>query len=72
MQKWEYLEVIYADVVTSVNGKTIGEVGLLRAKGPKVWEFLNEMGQQGWEVVGLASWGDAGWSRVLLKRPLDG
>ncbi len=36
-------------------------------------EQLNELGQQGWEAVGLSlKYGDLmAWPVVLLKRPLD-
>ena len=73
MQKWEYLTAntmlhkkVEADfVVTHVNGKAAGNIGTLFSKTttPNVWDFLNAMGKEGWELVG-------GTQDVLfLKRP---
>jgi hypothetical protein len=62
MTKWEYLVV------------PLEEAGGLkkRADGIKP-EQLNDLGQQGWEAVGLTlKKGDlVAWPVVLLKRPVE-
>jgi hypothetical protein len=62
MQKWEYL------VVPLEAAKKLKKGSL--ALPP---EQLNELGEQGWEAVGLSlKQGDlVAWPVVLLKRPLE-
>lgn len=67
MQKWEYLWIRVApnDRVFSINERSIGEVPLFRqTKGPSIWEVMNELGEQGWEAVGVAD-----SYIIVMKRP---
>jgi hypothetical protein len=63
MYEYEYLVVNANSEVIEINGKKI--------KSVKVWEVLSNRGKGGWEVVGLAAFGDYGWQRMILKRPLS-
>ncbi len=62
MQKWEYL-VVPLEQVKKLKKDSAG-------LSPS---FLNELGAQGWEAVGLSlKYGDLlAWPVVLLKRPLS-
>ena len=74
MQKWEYLyiEINLSNVVEKINGQWVAEGNVFTGiKGKKTWEFLNILGQEGWEAVGIdiinvqaASYGRS----LLLKR----
>jgi hypothetical protein len=61
-QEWEYL------VAPLQEAK-----GLKKADDPWTPERLNELGEQGWEAVGLSlKYGDlVAWPVVLLKRRLN-
>ncbi len=59
MAKWEYMVwKVCRDTVLSVDDKTVGRViaGFMgvQAEGPTFSEFLNQAGDQGWEVVGMS------------------
>lgn len=76
MQKWEYLRVhgTFMNnmwIAHSVNGQEIGEKnnwlttissGSLK-KHPNLDDFINELGEQGWEMVNYSS------GFYLFKRP---
>jgi hypothetical protein len=72
MQKWQYhylmLNANYE--VLEVNGEKYQSLSFFRA-GEKVWDTLNRFGQEGWEVVGFSTWGERGWERIILKRPVQ-
>lgn len=73
MQKWEYLDVyvdrevakVTAYKVRLVNGQELPNW----SKGPHYIQYLNTLGQQGWEL--LSVWGTAGGTIELFhfKRP---
>jgi hypothetical protein len=69
MQKWEYLSLyIIGDKPYSQNGerKSFYEAGHAHKDW---WEYLNQLGSNGWELVGVTQ-DDGGrpcW--LLLKRP---
>ena len=76
MTKWEYLYVeVYKNEVREINGKMVGEFkGLLTIVGrPKISEFLDKSGQDGWEVISMCTASEsAGQWRLILKRPIQG
>jgi hypothetical protein len=74
MQKWEYLWVHVEDrKVLYINGQEVG--GWSDAKNDGIPQFLNKMGGEGWEAVGVSPSGHGGSGSnhtiVLLKRPLE-
>ena len=79
MQKWEYMKLWVTDQkVLQVNDQKVGDYGFFSgAKGPPLHEYLNHVGQEGWEVVGLSPATDCGERGgsvviiVILKRPLS-
>ena len=67
MQKWEYLYVVaYEDNVQRINDeKPVRDTS-------KLPNFLQEVGQDGWELVGLTPYSDgASRCRLIFKRPLS-
>ena len=75
---WEHLYVIIDNLgyVQSINEKSVDKPGLFNNNpGIKVWDFLNSMGHEGWEVVTMAiTHGNPQvLTRILiLKRQIDG
>lgn len=76
MQKWEYMQVMVAidkldsrkrgNIVLSVNGGKQYYLG----EEPDVPGYLNWLGEQGWEMAGIISWGMAQEGGTLFfKRP---
>ena len=39
-------------------------------RAPKIWEYLNQLGGEGWELVGVAGGPSGGVYLYTLKRPL--
>ena len=69
MQKWEYSVVrTYGGVVMLTNGQEVGKIVNSQPVGQMLYEYLNEVGEDGWEVVGLAE--ARGGVEVVLKRPI--
>lgn len=74
MNKWEYMHIeVYKNEVRYVDGKDVGEYkfGLPAPKleGPDITETLNNLGQQGWEIAGIAPASTMAMSwRLILKR----
>lgn len=64
--------------VTFVNGEWVGDPDVLEVREqmfdscPNLWDFLNQMGPEGWELVAayslVASDGQH-FERLILKRP---
>jgi hypothetical protein len=77
--KWEYMVwTICHGVILTVDNKTVGRVvtGFMgvQADGPVFTEYLNQAGDQGWEVVGISPTHQEPdvtdiQSLVVLKRP---
>ena len=69
MQNWEYLVVrTYGGVVMLTNGQEVGKLVNSQPVGEMLFEYLNEVGEDGWEVVGMAE--ARGGVELVLKRPL--
>ncbi len=69
MDKWEYKVVrTYGGVVMMTNGQELGKIVSNQPVGVMLFEYLNEVGEEGWEVVGMAE--TRGGIELVLKRPL--
>ena len=69
MDKWEYKVVrTYGGIVMLTNGQEVGKIVNNQPIGQLVYEYLNESGQEGWEVVGMAE--TRGGIELVLKRSL--
>lgn len=67
MDKWEYLVArTYGGVVMMVNGQEVGKIANNQPVGEMLYEYLNEVGEDGWEVVGMAE--TRGGIELVLKR----
>lgn len=68
MQKWEYMVIrSYGGVVMLVNGQETAKMVGTQAVGDLLHEFLSGVGEDGWEVVGMA--GVREGAEIVLKRP---
>lgn len=69
MDKWEYKVVrTYGGVVMLTNGQEVGKIVSNQPVGELLYEYLNKVGQEGWEVAGMAE--TRGGIELVLKRPL--
>ena len=69
MDKWEYKVVrTYGGVVMLTNGQEVGKIVNNQPVGQMLYEYLNELGEEGWEVVGMAE--TRGGIELVLKRSL--
>lgn len=75
-QKWEYLTVdrvvtTGGALIMRVNGQDIGERGGRHhdRKYPTLYEYLNELGDRGWELSGLDG-GQYIFKRLLADAPV--
>ena len=67
MIKWEYKGVrTYGGVVMLTNGQEVGKIVNNQPVGELLFEYLNEVGEEGWEVVGMAE--TRGGIELVLKR----
>ena len=67
MNKWEYKVVrTYGGVVMLTNGQEVGKIANNQPVGEMLYEYLNEVGEEGWEVVGMAE--TRGGIELVLKR----
>jgi hypothetical protein len=67
MDKWEYKVVrTYGGVVMLTNGQEVGKIVNNQPVGVMLYEYLNEVGEEGWEVVGMAE--TRGGIELVLKR----
>ena len=70
MQKWEYMVVMgISNLVSLINGKRAEDLKIPLfgpIKGKDVYEFINELGSQGWEAVSITT--ESSRFTVLLKR----
>jgi len=69
MDKWEYKVVrTYGGVVMLTNGQEVGKIVNNQPVGELLFEYLNEVGEEGWEVAGMAE--TRGGIEVVLKRKM--
>ena len=69
MDKWEYKVVrTYGGVVMLTNGQEVGKIINNQPVGQLLYEYLNELGEEGWDVVGMAE--TRGGIELVLKRTL--
>jgi len=69
MQKWDYMVVrTYGGVVMKVDDKEVGQLINGQPMGEMLYEYLDGLGRDGWEVVGMA--GVREGLELILKRPL--
>ena len=69
MQKWEHMVIrSYGGVVMHVNGQETAKMVGTQPVGEMLYEFLGNVGEDGWEVVGMA--GVREGTEIVLKRPL--
>ena len=72
MQEWEYIEVT---VPMRDDGKSVriylnGEESLPESKTSVLYEFLNKLGKQGWEMVSFAFYPNR-TAFYYFKRPVQ-
>lgn len=68
MQKWEYMVIrIYGGAVMLINGQEVGSMVANQPVGEMQYEYLNRVGEEGWDVVSTA--GVRGGTDIILKRP---
>lgn len=69
MQRWEHMVIrSYGGVVMLVNGQETANIVGTQPVGEMLYEFLSHVGEDGWEVVGMA--GVREGLEIVLKRPL--
>ena len=69
MDKWEYKVVrTYGGVVMLTNGQEVGKIVNNQPVGEMLYEYLNGVGEEGWEVAGMAE--TRGGIELVLKRML--
>ena len=69
MDKWEYKVVrTYGGVVMLTNGQEVGQIVNNQPIGEMLYEYLNEVGEESWEVVGMAE--TRGGVELVLKRSM--
>lgn len=74
MQKWEYMIIraLTTDsgyVLTNINDENVAKTKGFKVEGQSLVEYLNQMGQNGWEIVSFAAEGTS--NKFVLKRPID-
>lgn len=69
MQMWDYMVIrSYGGVVMMVDDKDVGKMESGQPMGQMLYEYLDGLGRDGWEVVGMA--GVREGLEIILKRPL--
>lgn len=69
MDKWDYMVIrSYGGVVMKVDEKEVGQLVGNQPMGEMLYEYLDGLGRDGWEVVGMA--GVREGLEIILKRPL--
>ena len=77
MKNWEYLYALAEkNEVVEVNNAMIGTAlrGFVTTYTgrPTLTDFLNQSGQEGWELVGMSPMGEVGTTlRLIFKRPMN-
>jgi thioredoxin-like negative regulator of GroEL len=68
MQKWEHMVVrSYGGVVVLIDGKEVAQMSGPQPVGEMIYEFLDRVGEDGWEVVAMG--GVREGIEIILKRP---
>ena len=69
MNKWEYKVVrTYGGVVMLANGQEVGKIVNNQPVGQLLYEYLNDLGEEGWDVAGMAE--TRGGIELVLKRTM--
>ena len=69
MHKWDYMVLrSFGGVVMKVDEKEVGSIQNGQPIGEMLYEYLDGLGRDGWEVVGMAGVRDG--LEMILKRPL--
>jgi hypothetical protein len=84
MQKWEYLIVIvegvtikgrgYQDIVTFDGRRSTGKIGhdeWWEGETDNIWNILDKLGEQGWELVSVKKHGGYTQGYYFFKRPKE-
>jgi hypothetical protein len=68
MYKWEYTVVrVFGGVVMMEDGQEVGNMVNNQPVGEMFYEYLDRVGEQGWELIGIA--GVREGLEAVLKRP---
>ena len=68
LQRWDYMVLrTYGGVVMMVDGQNVAEMEGGQPMGEMLYEYLDGLGKDGWEVVGMA--GVREGAEIILKRP---
>ena len=65
MQEWEYLFVQPLSSLSSVTRLAFNDEVVDRSANLEEWQIANELGAQGWELVGIRD----GLYNLIFKRP---
>lgn len=69
LQQWDYMVLrTYGGVVMMVDGQEVAKMEGGQPIGEMLYEYLDGLGMDGWEVVGMA--GVREGAEIILKRPL--
>ena len=80
MQKWEYTQALNDGSCDGVRGEdgdfitfTQPPTGIFRStKGVyKLSDWLNKMGEDGWEIASMVAYGQNNSQFIILKRPKE-
>lgn len=69
-QQWEYMEVIFRDYGGYRPRFINGEEQFSWKQAPVIYEYMNQVGEQGWELTGVGSRNDMEMA-AYFKRPKD-
>jgi hypothetical protein len=75
MQKWEYMEIRkMANKVTVMTrggaSEQVLQAASIEEKESRFLGYLDQLGQQGWELVSHIHWADGNVNVLMLKRPV--
>ena len=69
LQQWDYMVLrTYGGVVMMMDGQEVATMESGQPIGEMLYEYLDGLGRDGWEVVGMA--GVREGAEIILKRPL--
>jgi hypothetical protein len=71
MQRWEYIILqINHDRVRYLNDDFLGTDTWREDSCPNLYQYLNALGQEGWEIIGTLSASGFVFERLIAKRPI--